>query len=202
MSSFQPPPEEGDELGGEQKTEEKAEASPAWNSVQLTRRPSRDALMGSRRETFKHALEEAGKKTMKFHTQRDNRERVKIDILVYSTGGLIVRTFLNLYYWDRYEGIIDHVVMCAPANYGSPWARKVRLLKVLFCILNTLGPRRHWPHLGGRQELLQLPGMWTWTVDKVFFSCHDPIQASFTVSFLVAWSVRLRSSGVLHITIA
>lgn len=53
---------------------------------------------------------------------------VKINVVVYSTGALILRHFLRLFYWSHYRHKIDHVVMFAPANYGSPWAKKVSFL--------------------------------------------------------------------------
>ena len=60
------------------------------------------------------------------------KDGVKINVVVYSTGALILRHFLRLYYWSHYRHKIDHVVMFAPANYGSPWAKKVLFLLLHF----------------------------------------------------------------------
>ena len=52
-------------------------------------------------------------------------DEFQINIVVYSTGALILRHFLRTYYHLRYKNKIRRVVMFAPANYGSPFAKKV-----------------------------------------------------------------------------
>ena len=50
----------------------------------------------------------------------------EINIVAYSTGALVVRYFLTKYYYTPYyRHNIKHLVMFSPANYGSPYAKKV-----------------------------------------------------------------------------
>ena len=50
-----------------------------------------------------------------------------VDVIVHSTGGLIIRHWLVKYYGDRISEIpIHRLVMLAPANFGSPLAHKGR----------------------------------------------------------------------------
>ncbi len=50
----------------------------------------------------------------------------EINIVAYSTGALVVRYFLTKYYYTSYyRHNIKHLVMFSPANYGSPYAKKV-----------------------------------------------------------------------------
>ncbi|KAL6056153.1 Mannosyltransferase [Balamuthia mandrillaris] len=51
-------------------------------------------------------------------------KQLRPNIVVYSTGALIVRYFLYLYYKPLYRHRIQHLIMLAPANFGSPWAKK------------------------------------------------------------------------------
>ena len=83
--------------------------------------------------------------------EQKRRELLKIDILVYSTGGLIVRQFLKNYYWRQYQNIVDHVAMCAPANFGSPFARKVSYNPSLSSPLHNT----HFPPLRVRVVLVE-----------------------------------------------
>ena len=46
------------------------------------------------------------------------------DVIVHSTGGLVIRAYLQYYFYGRPETCpIQHLVMLAPANFGSPLAR-------------------------------------------------------------------------------
>ena len=58
---------------------------------------------------------------------------VKVNIICYSTGGLIVRTLLNKWYQSEYRDVIERVVMVAPANFGSPFAKFVRISILTSC---------------------------------------------------------------------
>lgn len=65
-------------------------------------------------------------KVASFGTLRPTKNKtneLKINLLCYSTGGLIVREFLNKWYRTEFQGVIDHLVMLAPANFGSPFAK-------------------------------------------------------------------------------
>src|SRR3989344_1494069 len=46
-----------------------------------------------------------------------------VDVVVHSTGGLIIRHWL-IKYFKPDQAPIDHLVMLAPANFGSPLAHK------------------------------------------------------------------------------
>jgi pimeloyl-ACP methyl ester carboxylesterase len=49
------------------------------------------------------------------------------DVIVHSTGGLIIRDWMNTYYVAKGEKPpVNNLVMLAPANYGSPLAHKGR----------------------------------------------------------------------------
>ena len=54
----------------------------------------------------------------------------QINIVVYSTGALILRHFLRTYYHTKYRHKIRRVVMFAPDNYGSPFAKKVCKIEI------------------------------------------------------------------------
>jgi pimeloyl-ACP methyl ester carboxylesterase len=46
-----------------------------------------------------------------------------VDVVVHSTGGLVIRSWLNRFYTAK-TAPIKHLVMLAPANFGSPLAHK------------------------------------------------------------------------------
>ena len=48
-----------------------------------------------------------------------------VDIVVHSTGALVVRQWLTAFY-EPDDNPVDHLLMLAPANYGSPLAHKGR----------------------------------------------------------------------------
>ena len=50
-----------------------------------------------------------------------------VDAIVHSTGGLVIRDWLQRYYAPE-DAPIKHLVMLAPANFGSPLAHKGRSL--------------------------------------------------------------------------
>ena len=50
-----------------------------------------------------------------------------VDVLVHSTGGLVIRDWLTRFY-EPDNVPIKHLVMLAPANFGSPLAHKGRAL--------------------------------------------------------------------------
>lgn len=48
-----------------------------------------------------------------------------VDVVVHSTGGLVIRDWLSLKYkFDPQQAPIKHLVMLAPANFGSPLAHQ------------------------------------------------------------------------------
>ena len=50
-------------------------------------------------------------------------ENGAVDIVVHSTGALVVREWLTEFY-DASDNPVDHLLMLAPANFGSPLAHK------------------------------------------------------------------------------
>ncbi|MBK3332344.1 alpha/beta hydrolase [Persephonella atlantica] len=53
----------------------------------------------------------------------DGNPLVSLNVIVHSTGGLIIRHFISEYYSDRIDKCpIKKIVMLAPANFGSPLA--------------------------------------------------------------------------------
>ncbi len=50
-------------------------------------------------------------------------DRKGCDVIVHSTGGLLIRAWLSEYFTPQ-TAPIDHLVMLAPANFGSPLAHK------------------------------------------------------------------------------
>jgi len=52
-------------------------------------------------------------------------QKDSVDIIAHSTGGLIIRNWLQLYY-PHGEAPIKHLVLLAPANFGSALAHKGR----------------------------------------------------------------------------
>lgn len=58
-----------------------------------------------------------------------SEKKHSFDVVVHSTGGLIVRQYLIHYFRERPERCpIKHLVMLAPANFGSPLAGKGKSL--------------------------------------------------------------------------
>lgn len=55
------------------------------------------------------------------------RQPSSMDVIVHSTGGLIVRDWLTRYFTPT-KSPIKHLLMLAPANFGSPLAQKGRAL--------------------------------------------------------------------------
>src|SRR5436190_15229168 len=47
-----------------------------------------------------------------------------LNIIVHSTGGLVVRHWLQTYYSERAWCPVRRIVMLAPANFGSPLAHR------------------------------------------------------------------------------
>lgn len=71
------------------------------------------------------ALEHHGIMTPEEHRgpTADN-EKKRFDVIVHSTGGLVVRQYLLHYFYGRPQDCpIQRLVMLAPANFGSPLAR-------------------------------------------------------------------------------
>ena len=65
----------------------------------------------------------------------------KVNLICFSTGGLIVRTFLMTYWRKHYQNLIHRLIMLAPANMGSPFAKmgKEKIGKVKdFIFLDSL----------------------------------------------------------------
>ena len=56
------------------------------------------------------------------------KDKGSVDAIVHSTGGLVIRDWLQRYY-DPEEAPIKHLLMLAPANFGSPLAHKGRSLR-------------------------------------------------------------------------
>lgn len=53
-----------------------------------------------------------------------SREPRSVDVIIHSTGGLVIRDWLARYYGDSPDAApIKHLLMLAPANFGSPIAR-------------------------------------------------------------------------------
>lgn len=56
---------------------------------------------------------------------RDGKKREDLNIVVHSTGGLVIRHWLWRYYHGRVEDCpVKRLVMLAPANFGSPLAHR------------------------------------------------------------------------------
>ncbi|WP_457638871.1 esterase/lipase family protein [Persephonella sp.] len=54
---------------------------------------------------------------------KNGRKLVDLNVIVHSTGGLVIRHFISEYYANRIEDCpVKKVVMLAPANFGSPLA--------------------------------------------------------------------------------
>ncbi|MCE2452715.1 MAG: hypothetical protein J4F48_07725 [Nitrospinae bacterium] len=53
------------------------------------------------------------------------KDKGSVDAIVHSTGGLVIRDWLQRYY-EPGNAPIKHLVMLAPANFGSPLAHKGR----------------------------------------------------------------------------
>lgn len=49
-----------------------------------------------------------------------------VDVIVHSTGGLVIRDWMSTYWSDGQKPPIRNLVMLAPANFGSPLAHKGR----------------------------------------------------------------------------
>ncbi|NPA17178.1 MAG: alpha/beta hydrolase [Aquificae bacterium] len=55
---------------------------------------------------------------------RDGNPLVNLNVIVHSTGGLVIRHFISEYYGNRIEKCpVKKVIMLAPANFGSPLAQ-------------------------------------------------------------------------------
>ncbi len=50
----------------------------------------------------------------------------RVDVIVHSTGGLVIRDWMNNYWPDGQKPPVRNLVMLAPANFGSPLAHKGR----------------------------------------------------------------------------
>ncbi|MEM7770588.1 MAG: alpha/beta hydrolase [Cyanobacteria bacterium P01_A01_bin.37] len=56
---------------------------------------------------------------------RDGKKLVNLNVIVHSTGGLVIRHWLWRYYGDRPQDCpVQRIIMLAPANYGSPLAHR------------------------------------------------------------------------------
>lgn len=49
-----------------------------------------------------------------------------VDVIVHSTGGLVIRDWMSTYWPDGQKPPVRNLVMLAPANFGSPLAHKGR----------------------------------------------------------------------------
>ncbi len=58
-----------------------------------------------------------------WHNKNLPTQPYSIDVIVHSTGGLIIRDWLSRYFTPE-TSPIKHLVMLAPANFGSPLAHK------------------------------------------------------------------------------
>ncbi len=59
----------------------------------------------------------------------DERGRGSFDVVVHSTGGLVIRHWIWRYYGHRIEECpVENLVMLAPANFGSPLAHRGKSL--------------------------------------------------------------------------
>lgn len=55
----------------------------------------------------------------------DGKKKVNLNVIVHSTGGLVIRHWIWRYYAHRIEECpVKRVVMLAPANFGSPLAHR------------------------------------------------------------------------------
>ena len=56
---------------------------------------------------------------------KDGTSENELNIVVHSTGGLVIRHWICRYYTDRIENCpVKRIVMLAPANFGSPLAHR------------------------------------------------------------------------------
>ncbi len=54
---------------------------------------------------------------------KDGNRLVNLNVIVHSTGGLVIRHFIAEYYKDRIDKCpVKKIIMLAPANFGSPLA--------------------------------------------------------------------------------
>lgn len=59
----------------------------------------------------------------------DERGRGSFDVVVHSTGGMVIRHWIWRYYGDRIDECpVENLVMLAPANFGSPLAHRGKSL--------------------------------------------------------------------------
>ena len=55
----------------------------------------------------------------------DGKKKVDLNIIVHSTGGLVIRQWIYNYYADQIEDCpVKRILMLAPANFGSPLAHR------------------------------------------------------------------------------
>ena len=100
----------------------------AYNS--LVNRVSIPSLSSELREFINEKREYyCSQKSKVSFGKKCNISLVKVNLICYSTGALIIRTFLNKWYVSEFKDVIERVVMVAPANFGSPFAKFVSNIK-------------------------------------------------------------------------
>ena len=105
-----------------------------------------------------------------------------IDLIAHSMGGLVARDYLE---GPDYSGGVHRLIMVAPPNAGSPWAR----LRVLLSVQENYYLRRQDPNWN-----------WTWVITEGMGEAgHDLLPGS---KFLRALNSRPRCPGVEYTIIA
>lgn len=108
--------------------------------------------------------------------------QIRIDIVAHSMGGLVARDYLE---GPDYAGGVDRLIMVAPPNAGSGWAR----LRTLLSIQENYSLRRYQPEWN-----------WTWLVTEGLGEAGTDLLPGS--DFLKQLNSRPRRSGVQYTIIA
>jgi len=134
---------------------------------------------------------------------KDNRisqRRHSFDVIVHSTGGLVVRQYLIHYFFGRPQDCpIRHLVMLAPANFGSPLAHIGKSMLGRLCL------GWNWNHFwqtGTRiLEALELASPISWRMAEL--DLFNPENKIFTpehifTTILIGTDAYSGLGGILH----
>lgn len=105
-------------------------------------------------------------------------KETEFDVIVHSTGMLVIRAWLTLFDSQRRYGRLKHLVALAPATFGSPLAKKGRSwLGAIF------KGKRHWgPDFMEAGDLvldaLELGSSYVWELAHKDLLCPQPVYGS------------------------
>lgn len=127
-------------------------------------------------------------------------KRHAFDVIVHSTGGLVIRQYLIHYFFGKPEKCpIRHLVMLAPANFGSPLAHLGKSM------VGRLRSGWDWDHLfqTGTKVLdaLELASPWTWKMAELdLFNPDNQIfkPENIFTTILIGSDSYPGMAGVLH----